>query len=34
MNTVTLNMYMFLSNTGLIRKNTLFIFLWLHPRNT
>jgi len=34
MNTVTLNMNMFLPNTGFTRRNTLFIFLWLRPRNT
>ena len=34
MNTVTLNMYMILSNTGFTRRNALFIFLWLRPRNT
>jgi len=33
-NTVTLNVNMFLSNTGFTRRNTLFIFLWLRPRNT
>ena len=34
MNTVPLNMNMFLSNTGFTRRNTLFIFMWLRPRNT
>ena len=34
MNTVTLNMNMFLSNTGFTRQNTVFIFVWLRPRNT
>ena len=34
MNTVTLNMNMFLSKTGFTRRNTVFIFLWLRPRNT
>ena len=34
MNTLTLNMYMFLSNTGFTRRNTVFIFVWLRPRNT
>jgi len=34
MNTLTLNMYVFLSKTGLTRRNTLFIFVWLRPRNT
>jgi len=33
-NTVTLDMYMFLSNTGFTRRNTLLIFVWLRPRNT
>jgi len=27
-------MYMFLSNTGFTKRNTLFIFVWLRPRNT
>jgi len=31
---VTLNMYEFLSYTGLTRRNTLFIFVWLRHRNT
>jgi len=34
MNTATLNMYMFLSNTGFTRRNTLLIFVRLRPRNT
>ena len=34
MNTVTLNKYMVLPNTGFTRRNTLFIFVWLRPRNT
>jgi len=34
MNTVTLNMNMFQSNTGFARRNTLFMFLWLRPRKT
>jgi len=33
-NTVTLNMYMFLSDTGLTTRNTSFVFVWLRPRNT
>jgi len=33
MDTVTLNMNMFLSNTEFTGRNTLFIFLWLRPRN-
>ena len=32
MNTFRLNVYEFLSYTGLARRNTLFIFLWLCPR--
>ena len=32
-NTVTLNIYVYMSNTGLTRRNTLFIFVWLHHRN-
>ena len=34
MNIVILSMNMFLSNTGFTRRNTLFIFVWLRPRNT
>jgi len=34
MNTVTLNMYMFLSVTGFTRRNTFLILVWLRPRNT
>ena len=34
MNTVKLNMNMFLSSTGFTARNTLFIFLWLRSRNT
>jgi len=34
MNTVTLNMNMFLSYTGFTRRNTLFILLCLRPRYT
>jgi len=34
MNTVTWNMNIFLSNTGLTGRNTLFILMWLHLRNT
>jgi len=34
MNTATLNMYMLLSNTWFTKRNTLFIFVWLRPRNT
>ena len=33
-NTITLNMYVSMSYTGLTRRNTLFIFLWLRHRNT
>ena len=33
MNALPLNMYEFLSYTGFTRRNTLFIFLWLCPRN-
>jgi len=32
-NTLTLNVYGFLSYTGLTRRNTRFIFLWLRHRN-
>ena len=34
MNTVALNIYVFMSNTGFARQNTVFVFLWLRPRNT
>ena len=34
MNTVTLNMHMFLSNTGFTRRNMLFAFFWLRHMNT
>ena len=34
MNTVTLNMYVFLSNTGSTWRNTVFVLLWLRHRNT
>jgi len=34
MNTVTLDMYVLMSYTGLHRYNTLFVFLWLRHRNT
>jgi len=34
MNTVPLNRQMFLPNTGLARRNTVFIFLWPRPRDT
>jgi len=34
MSTVTLNMNMFLSNTGFTGRNTVFIIVWLRPRNT
>ena len=34
MNSAPLHIYMFLSNTGFARRNTLFIFVWLRPRNT
>ena len=34
MKTVTLTIYMFLSNSGITRRNTLFTFLWLRPRKT
>ena len=34
MNTVTLKMNIFLSNLGFTRRNTVFIFMWLRPRNT
>jgi len=34
MKTVTLNMYISMSYTGLSRRNTVFVFLWLLPRNT
>ena len=33
MNTATINMNMFLSNTEFTRRNTFFIFVWLRPRN-
>ena len=33
MNTVTLNMNVFLSNTGFTRRSALFTFVWLRPRN-
>ena len=33
-NTCTLNMYVSMPYTGLIRRNTLFIFLWSRHRNT
>jgi len=33
-NTFTLNMYVYMSYTGLTRRNTVFIFLWLRHRNT
>ena len=33
-NTFTLNMYVSMSCTGLTRRNTLFVFLWLRHRNT
>jgi len=32
--TVTLNMYIFMSNTGFTTRNALFVFVWLRPRNT
>ena len=31
--TVLLNVYVFLSNLGLTRRNTLFVFVWLRPVN-
>ena len=34
MNAVTLNMSMFLSNTGFTGRNMVFIFVSLRPRNT
>jgi len=34
MNTVTLNMHISMSYTGFIRRNTVFVFVWLRPRNT
>ena len=34
MNTVTLNMNRFLSNTGFTRQKTIFIFVWLRHGNT
>jgi len=34
MNTLILNMYVFLSNTGSTRRNKRFVLLWLGPRNT
>ena len=34
MNTVTLNMNMFLSNTGFTRRNMLIVFFWLRHMNT
>ena len=34
MNIATLNMNLFLSNAGFSRRNTVFIFVWLRPRNT
>jgi len=33
MNTVNLKMYVFLSSIGLTRQSTVFVFLWLRPRN-
>jgi len=33
MNTVTLHIYTSRSYTGLSRRNTSFVFLWLRPRN-
>jgi len=33
MNTVTLNMNMFLSTTGFIGRNAVLILVWLRPRN-
>ena len=33
-NTFTLNMYVSMSHTVLIRRDTLFIFLWLRHKNT
>jgi len=33
-NTLTLNMYGFLSYTGFTRRNMVFIFVWLRHRNT
>ena len=34
MNTFTLKMYVSISYTELTRRNTVFIFLWQHSRNT
>jgi len=34
MNTLTLNMYLSMSYTGLHRRDTLFVFVWLRHRNT
>jgi len=34
MNTLTLNMYVSMAYTGYTMRNTLFIFVWLRPRNT
>jgi len=31
MNILVLNMYVFLSNSGFARLNTVFVFLWLRP---
>ena len=33
-NMVTLNMYMFMLYIGLIKRNTVFVFVNLRPRNT
>jgi len=33
-NTLTLNMYGFLAYTGLTRRNTLFVFVWVNPAYT
>jgi len=34
MNTIILNIGISMSYTGLNRRNTVFVFLWLPPRNT
>jgi len=32
-NTFVLHVYVFLSNAGFIRQNTVFVFLWRRPGN-
>ena len=34
MNTVPLNVYIPMPYAGLTRRNTLFVFVWLRPKNT